>query len=263
MGNTILITRSTLVDVPVAPLQIFPDHPAGWAAYGFGSASAAPLESRLDAEATSSVEGLKQVYVGENGGNIAGGGCAIEAFGPVNPGLGGVRTPVACAGSPAFITSMFEQGGYLYAGRYQEKSLGFRDTGSAALTPTAQVTVPSGVQIYSWAGFLFGNPTVSVPAKVTGKVGIPVTIGCQQTCAGSTSALIRIAGVPAAIRVSTVTIKAHAAGTFVVKILLSASVRAKIAAAVKHKHKVTATTTTKVVAGVHSVSVVKVSTFTA
>jgi hypothetical protein len=263
MGSTILITRSTLVDFPAFSLQIFPDHPAGWVAYGFGSATAAPYESRLDAEATASVEGLKQVYVAENGGNIAGGGCAIEAFGLVNPGLGGVRTPVACGGSPAYITSMFEQGGYLYAGRYFEQSLGFHDTGVATLTPTAQGTVPSGLQIYSWAGFLFGSPTVAVPAKVSSAVGIPVTIGCQVTCAGSTSAVIKIAGVATAIKLPTVTIKSHAPGAFTVKIVLSASVRSKVAAAIKLKKKVTATTTTKVVAGTHSVSVVKVSAFTA
>jgi hypothetical protein len=40
-------------------------------------------------------------------------------------------------------------------------------------------------------------------------------------------------------------------------------VRSKVAAAIKLKKKVTATTTTKVVAGTHSVSVVKVSAFTA
>jgi hypothetical protein len=102
---------------------------------------------------------------------------------------------------------------------------------------------------------------VSVPLKVTGKVGVPVSIGCQVTCAGTTSALISIAGLVGPIRIPAVTNTAHAPGAFTVTIALSASVRAKITAAIKAKKKVTTATTTMVVAGLHSVSVVKVSTF--
>jgi hypothetical protein len=223
----------------------------------------ATAEVRADAFAMKAIQGTKLTYFTETGGTTFGPGCAIEAFGAANVGSAAGATIVPCAGSPANVSSLFAQGGYIYAGRYQEKSLGYHDTGTPTLTPSAQGTVPAGIQMYSWAGFLFGNPTVSVPLKVTGKGGIPVTIGCQQTCAGSTSALIKIAGLVGSIRIPTVAIKAHAPGVFTVKIVLSASVRAKITAAIKAKKKVTATTTTKVVATTHSVTVAKVSTFTA
>jgi hypothetical protein len=260
MGNTMLITKSGLVEFPAYPLHIFPDNPSGWVAYGFGSLKGQPDEARVNAEVTASAEGLKAVFVGENGGDIPGGGCAIEAFGNVGLGIGGIRTPVSCTGANYnFINSMYEQGGYMYVARYQVRSLSFHDTGAAAMTPTAQGTVPKGAQIYSWAGFLITKPTVTVPVKLSLKTGIPITIQCPATCSGSSSASMKLASSKTPLKTSTLFIKAHAPGTFTVKLSMSAALRNSMATAIKKHQTVTVTTTTKVTTGAATVIVVKIS----
>jgi hypothetical protein len=256
MGSTILITRSSLVEFPAGPLWVLPDHPGGWVAYAFGSVKAAPYETRISGQGTASTEGVTHVLVGENSPM---GGCQIESFGAGVPGLGGVLTPFPCG---QFVNSMFFQGGYVYVGRYGEGSISFHDTGLAGVTPTAQSTVPVGVQIYSWTGFLLTKPSVSVPATVSLKVGIPLTIGCQQTCSGSTSASITIAGSTSVLHIPVLKIKPHAAGTFLIKLLIPASMRGTLTVALKKHRTVSVATTTKVVAGTQGAVVVKVSHLT-
>lgn len=256
MGRGMILTPNGLVEFAAGPIYV-PQQAGGWVAYGFGSLKSAGIESRVTAEVTAAIAGRKQVYVGEVGGNLT--TCALEAFGLATPGLGGVRTLVPCV---AAISSLFEQGTYLYVGRANQASLGYHDVASSTVVPTAQGTVPSTGQINSWAGFLFGNPTVTVPAKVSTKVGIPVTIGCQQVCSGTTSATITIAGSTKPLHLAALTIKPHAAGTFTVKLLIPTSLRGTILLALKKHKSVKATTTTTITAGATKVKVPKTSTLT-
>ena len=77
--------------------------------------------------------------------------------------------------------------------------------------------------------------------------------------AAGASASIKVAGSSAVLHVPVLTIKAHAPGTFVVKLLVPASMRGTLTVALKKHRTVTVTTTTKVVAGTQSAVVVTVS----
>ena len=260
MGTNLIITAAGMVDFPVYPLYIFPDHPQGWVAYAFGATTGAPFESRISADVSASAQGVKSVFVGESGGNLPAGQCAVEAFGPGNPGLGGTRTMLPCTGAIAnYINSMYEQGGFMYVALYGNKSLGFRDSGGASLTPTAQKTIPNGFQIYSWTGFLVSKPTVTVPATLSLKTGIPLTIHCPASCKTSISATVKIGASKTFLKTGTINTAPHAPGTFTVKLGLSTSLHAAIAAGVKKHQKVTVVTTTKVTSGSQSVTFVNTS----
>ena len=260
VGNTLLITKSLLTEFPVNPIYALSDHPPGWAAYSFGSNVSQGEEQSVGGEVTSSVNGVSQVLVGESGGTIASGKCAIKPFGTLQLGLGGGLTVFPCGGQ--FVNSMFEQGGFLYVGRYGSTSVSFHDAGNKGISATAQGTVTSGVQMYSWTGFYFAPPVVSVPLKVSLKTGIPVTITCTQTCAGTLSVKIRVAGNSTVHALPLVIVKSHPASTFVIKMTVSAVLVGTLHSALVAHKVVTVTTTATLSSGINTVTPKLLSTMT-
>jgi hypothetical protein len=105
----------------------------------------ASAEAPADAYASWGVQGVKNTFYAEADGTVHGPGGAIQSFGAGNLGGAGDLTDVPCgAGSPAAIISLFAQGGFIYAGRYGEQSLGLTDAGGVTLTPTAQGSARPG-----------------------------------------------------------------------------------------------------------------------
>jgi hypothetical protein len=280
MGSTIVITSAGAVDFPAGPLYGYSldgsDRPGGWLAYAFGSLKGPPESARIDSseatashegliQATASTQGRKWVFVGEQDDSsvdLPAGMCAIEGFGPLNPGSGlsHARTLLPCSGSDYnFVNSLYAQGGFVYAGMYPGGIYGFIDDGTPYLSPTAQKSLPDGGQIYSWAGFLFGKPTVNVPPVLSLKQGIKMSITCPQACSGSASAKVKIAGSSTVHAVASRVFKTQPPGVFGLTLPLSSSLHKTIAAAIKKHFKVTVTTKVKVVSAGDVVNVTKVS----
>ena len=261
-SRAMVITPQHIVQANAGQLQQYPDHPDGWVAHNFGASTGATYTSRMEHEVTVAVNGVGRTLVAEYGKGLPNGTCQIESFGAGAPGLGGAAVtfpcPVISSYSIGVIQSLFEQGGYLYGGRYALPSLSFRDKGilGGGLVPTAQKTVPEGQAIYGWTGFLLAKPTVAVPAHVSAAAGIPVTVSCSQTCFGSSAATLTLAGTKAAVPVPALTIVPHAAGTFIATIHLPAAVRSTVLQALTMHRPVSATTTTHITAGVNAVKVV-------
>jgi hypothetical protein len=157
---------------------------------------------------------------------------------------------------------MFAQAKYLYVGRYGLSSIGLKDLGfsGGGLAASTQGEVPHGAQMYSWAGFLLAKPAISVPAKVSLKVGIPVSITCSQQCSGTTSAKLTIAGSKSVVALGPTFVKPHAAGTFRVTIPFTARAHVVLAAALKSKKTVTIKTSATVTAGLNKTAVTLTST---
>jgi len=253
VDSPIFLTSSHQVEFGVSGLPDLPNNPSGLMNFLF--ASNGRVENSFDGTVSAFGQDSKRLIASVVGGSTQDPAyCILDFFALADPNTVGTSIGVPCGGygvspNPVIVISMLSQGSYLYLGRYGDASLGIKDNGSGAVSPTTQTTIPSGVQVYSWAGYLTPKPIVTMPGKVSLSRGIPLTITCALVCAGTTSALFHIGGGKGVFGTGGIAIKSHSAGSFVFRIVPPLRSRLQLAAAIRAKKQVTVSTTTNVSAG--------------